>query len=369
MSRLPITLASCRLARTLCAAAVLSTLPGWVGASHHNDSAASKADARLNLTDMFVFPSRDGQSTVFVMSVGKDAGREGPKALHPDAAYDFNIDFDGDLLEDQRLRFRFESAAADGTQAWSLSRVGGRGAQATSTLLGSARQFGETLELPQGGRAWVGLAGDAFVANAVGYFKAVGSALAGRADFSAFDKPANYFAEMDVISLVVEVPNASLRPADLAVWATVSVQRDQGWAQVNRWGNVLATFVLAHNDADADLLNRGQPRDDVALHHARASARLAALVAGAGTAANPKAYGESVASRLLPMVQRYRVGTPAVYGFGASNGRALGDDSFDVMMSMVFNRALSDGVAPGKLREGFPYVPLSRRVEPWVSGR
>lgn len=65
-----------RLARTLMAAAALMALPGWVGASHHNDSTASRADARLNLMDMFVFPSKDGQFTVFVMSVAKDAGSE-----------------------------------------------------------------------------------------------------------------------------------------------------------------------------------------------------------------------------------------------------------------------------------------------------
>ena len=357
------------LTRTIFSIVLLATLPAPALASHHNDSAASKADPRLNVTDMFVFPSKDGQSTVFVMGIGKDAGREGPKALHPDGLYDFNIDSDGDLIADIRLRFRFDAPGVDGTQGWSIDRLDGLQSKTQGSPLAKARGFNETVKLPQGGRAWVGISGDLFVANAASYFKLVASAVAGKADFSVFDKPSNFFSEMDVISLVVEIPNASLRKPDLAVWATTSVERGAEAVQVNRWGNVLTAFLFANNDADADSMNRSQPKDDVALHRSRAAGRIAMFVKAAGTSADPQAYGDAVAARLIPLVQRYKVGTPAIYGFGFSNGRALSDDGFDVMMSTMFNRPVSDGVSPGKLREEFPYVPLSRRVELWISGR
>lgn len=66
--------------------------------SHHFNSPAAKVDGRLNLTDLYVFPtSKD--STALVLNVGSDAGlgKSSPEAFHPDVTYDFNIDLDGDL--------------------------------------------------------------------------------------------------------------------------------------------------------------------------------------------------------------------------------------------------------------------------------
>jgi AraC family transcriptional regulator, regulatory protein of adaptative response / methylated-DNA-[protein]-cysteine methyltransferase len=54
--------------------------------SHHFNSAAAKADGRLNLTDLYVFPTSTG-TTVLVMNVGPDAGqgKSSPEAFHPHA--------------------------------------------------------------------------------------------------------------------------------------------------------------------------------------------------------------------------------------------------------------------------------------------
>jgi hypothetical protein len=356
------------LAALLCAALCLSSLPSR--ASHHNDSPQAKNDSRLNLTDLYVFPARDGASTVFVLNVVKDAGRDGARNLHPDAVYDIAIDVDGDAREDLRLRFRFDAPLADGAQTYSVWRVDGAASSKTSgTMLASGKKLGETSALAGGGRAWAGLAGDAFAANAVGYFKLMASVQAGQADFSIFDKPVNYFAEMDVISLVVEVPNTLFKKPNLQVWGSIGLQQDRAFKQVSRWGNVLTAFIFAAQPEDAEAMNQTVPSQDRDRHQARAAARIGNIVKAAGTATDPKAYGESVAARLMPMVTSYRVATPAVYGIGLTNGRALTDDSFDVMMSTVTNRALNDGVAPGGMRADFPYVPVSRRSEPWVSGR
>jgi Domain of unknown function (DUF4331) len=342
-------------------------------ASHHNDAPTAKKDSRLNLTDLYVFPSRDGKATVFVVNVVKDAGRDGAKHLHPDAVYDVAVDMDGDFVEDTRLRFRFEPAAADGTQSWSVSRLEGaaasRGTLVATAALGSAKNLGETVTLQGGGRAWAGIAGDAFVANAAGYFKLMDSVKAGKADFTPFDKPANYFAETDVISLVVEVPNETFKKRDLNVWASIATVSGKDITQVSRWGNVLTAFIFASQPEDAEAMNRSQPRQDRELHLARAAQRVSAIVKAAGTASDPVAYGQAVAARLMPMVMPYHVGTPAVYGIGQLNGRALSDDAFDVIMSTVSNRTINDGVTPGRMRDDFPYVPVSRRIEPWVSGR
>jgi hypothetical protein len=348
----------------------LLAAPSSSQASHHNDAASSKKDGRINITDMYVFPSKDGRSTVMVMNVGKDAGREGPKALHPQAFYDFTVDVDGNLREDVRWRLRFKEPGADGSQAWSVERVSGDNpAKAEPTPLAEASRFGETVALRGGGRAWVGLAGDAFAANAAQYFKLVESAKAGKSDFSVFDKPANYFAENDVISLVVEVPNGAFAKPDLNVWGAVRAINGGFPLQVNRWGNVLTAFLFAHNNDDAESMNTSRPVDDVKLHRQRAADRIALFVKASDTAADPNAYAEAAAKALVPIVMHYKVGTPAFYGLGASNGRALGDDAFDVIMSAVFNRTVNDGVRPSGMRDEFPYVPLSRRLQAWTAAR
>jgi Domain of unknown function (DUF4331) len=330
----------------------------------------AKKDGRLNLTDLYVFPSRDSKSTVFIMNIGKDAGRNGPKNLHPEAVYDFNIDNNGDYYEDLRLRVRFSSIAADGTQSYSVFRQEGASlSKAQTPALGSAQKLGEVATLQGGGRAWVGLAGDPFVANAASYFKLLDSVKAGKADFSVFDKPANYFAETDVISIVIEVPNSGFRKSSINVWASITATPLSENFQVSRWGNVLTAFIFAAQPDDAESMNRTKPHQDVGLHKEPAAQRIASIVKAAGTADDPQAYGDAVATRLMPMVMPYKIGTSAVYGMGFVNGRSLNDDSFDVIMSTVTNRALNDGVSPGKMRDDFPYVPLSRRIEPWVSGR
>jgi hypothetical protein len=354
-----------RAATALLAAAMC--LPSQ--ASHHNDSALAKKDSRLNLTDLYVFPTRDEASTVFVLNVCKDAGRDGARNLHPDATYDIDIDVDGDTREDLRLQFRFDVPAADGTQAYSVWRIDTAASGKSSTLIGSGKKLGEASTLAGGGRAWAGIAGDAFAANAVGYFKLMASVQAGKADYSAFDKPVNYFAEMDVLSLVVEVPNTVFKKRDLKVWGSIDLKQDGQIQQVSRWGNVLTAFIFASLGEDADAMNQSTPKQDRELHQSRAAARIASIVKSAGTATDPKAYGDLVAAKLLPLALPYRVGTPATYGIGVINGRALSDDSFDVIMSTVTNRALSDGVAPGGIRADFPYVPVSRRLAPWVSGQ
>jgi len=339
-------------------------------ASHHNDSALAKKDSRLNLTDLYVFPTRDASSTVFVLNVVKDAGRDGAKALHPDSTYNIDIDVDGDAREDLRLQFRFDVPAADGTQAYSVWRVDtAASGKAATRQLASGQKLGDTSKLADGGRAWAGLAGDAFAANAVGYFKLLASVQTGKADFSVFDKPTNYFAEMDVISLVVEVPNTVFKKYDLKVWGSIDLKEDGPSRQVSRWGNVLTAFIFAGQGEDADAMNQSKPDQDRALHQARAAARIASIVSAAGTTTDPKAYGEMVAAKLTPIALPYKVGTPATYGIGVINGRALSDDSFDVIMSTVTNRALNDGVAPGGIRADFPYVPISRRLAPWISGQ
>jgi len=84
----------------------------------------------------------------------------------------------------------------------------------------------------------------------------------------------------------------------------------------------------------------------------------------AGSAADPAEYGKRVADQLCPVTLPYELGTPAAFERNRFNGRALGDDVMDVMLTLASNKPLSDGVAPdrNRIREEFPYygIPYSK---------
>jgi hypothetical protein len=53
----------------------------------------------------------------------------------------------------------------------------------------------------------------------------------------------------------------------------------------------------------------------------------------------------------------YELGTSAAFEVASFNGRALGDDVLDVMLTLTANTPIVDGLAPdrGRIREDFPY--------------
>ena len=87
---------------------------------------------------------------------------------------------------------------------------------------------------------------------------------------------------------------------------------------------------------------------------------IAAVVAASGVSGDPQGYGETVARELFPDVLPYVVGTPAIYGFAARNGRPLADNAPEAMLSLVAGTAVPSGLKPSvaaKQREdNFPYV-------------
>jgi hypothetical protein len=88
--------------------------------------------------------------------------------------------------------------------------------------------------------------------------------------------------------------------------------------------------------------------------------QVAAMVAASGTSADPQGYGQAVAGDLFPDVLSCVVGTPAVYGFAARNGRTLADNAPEAMLSLVTNTAVRSGLNPstthGQRSGSFPHV-------------
>jgi hypothetical protein len=53
----------------------------------------------------------------------------------------------------------------------------------------------------------------------------------------------------------------------------------------------------------------------------------------AGSATDPDEYGKRIAARLCPNTLPYELGTSAAFEVASFNGRALGDDAMDVMLT------------------------------------
>ena len=70
----------------------------------------------------------------------------------------------------------------------------------------------------------------------------------------------------------------------------------------------------------------------------------------AGSAADPGEYGKLIAARLCPDTLPYELGTSAAFEAASFNGRALGDDALDVMLTLATNTPLVDGLAPDRVR-------------------
>jgi hypothetical protein len=341
--------------------------------SHHLDSPEARSDARLNITDYYVFPGQTG--TVFAIDVNPSiAGPDAPMGFHPEGKYEFRIDGDGDLIPELIYRLTFGERGDAGQQSVELRRLTGADIDdelAAGTLLAQG-VTGTTITTEDGLKLWAGPAHDPFFLDA-DVLHAVGDAFAAgtRVDLSNWT-PATAknapFASNNLNAIVLEVPDEDLRAiapeGRINSWALSSLATDAGgWHPINRVGLPMIPPLFAQHDGDlGDRLNHADPTDDHKLFGEHFAQAVAAVVGAYGTAADPLAYGRTVAEKLLPNVLPYTIGTPAVLGFASWNGRSLTDSAPDVMFSLATNTALTTAVTmdsvPFKPTTTFPYVPV-----------
>src|SRR5262249_17305015 len=133
--------------------------------SHHFDSAADRADGRINPCDLYAFPGAPGTSAVIV-TVNPDAGRSSPATFRPAARYEFPLASGGGTTEDIAFGVTFTEPGDTGRQRVRVRRAEGPAARegAAGTLWGEGRT-GEVFPLTGGGLAWAGLAADPFTAE------------------------------------------------------------------------------------------------------------------------------------------------------------------------------------------------------------
>ena len=312
-------------------------------------------DIRLDITDLYVFRGEVG--TVLNINVCHSIfGKIPVPGFHPEGMYEFKIDLDGDSVEDTTYRVTFDESDASGKQRYVLQQIAGKNATDPSARgdVIATGTTGETSSTKSGIKIWAGKAGDPFsiepdVLHAVGHAFEDGTKI----NLEGWDpsKAKNLFAGHTVYSLVLEIPDAELSASKehggkIGVWAVATLATDAGgWHSINRVGlPMIHPLFTQYNEDLGNRLNAGNPADDFATYGETVSKAVAGVVAANGTSEDPAAYGEYVAHRFFPNILRYRVGTPATFGFAEWNGRSLTDNAPDVMFSFASNSAVTLGI-------------------------
>ena len=336
--------------------------------SHHLDTPLAAQTGQLFIDDLYVFPGEG--STVFVMDVNSNVnGLHSEPGFHPEARYEFKVHFDGADFETLTYRVSFGEADSGGRQTLQLHALTGEAAREDSAA-GELVLEGRTGQTASRGgtRLWAGRIADAFYIDLSLLALINGAVATGTApDLSGWrpDNAANSFAGTTVDSIVLEVSHShsQLRPgARVGVWCATKLATDAGgWRQINRAGHPMMWPIFWPNDTDfSDPSNTRHPSEDVNAAAKYIGEQVAAVVAAAGTSDDPQGYGQTVARDLFPDVLSYMVGTPAVYGFAARNGRTRADNAPEAMLSLVTNTAVPSGLKPAVAQDQrtstFPYV-------------
>lgn len=189
---------------------------GWwasnVRASDHDESPLVKADAALDITDLYVFESGDNKTTIIVCWAGFNDSRPQPDAAalyDPNALYTIYVDNDGDLKADHEIYWRYGINAQD---QWGIQWTGIPGTD------GAVSDYIETVfDAGALARVWTGHADDPFFFDAGGYLMTVGTGTV------MFDSTRDFLAGLNVTAAAIEIDTDALTGGNpIHVWTTAS---------------------------------------------------------------------------------------------------------------------------------------------------
>lgn len=331
--------------------------------SHHFDSPTGREDPRLNLCDIYIFPGAPGH-TVMAMTVNADAGISAPDTFRSEGVYAFRLDLNGDAREELTYKVRFGDpthAAGDArehVQSFEVRRaVGADALQGVGGDLIASGTTGQIVPAQNGVNAFAGLAPDLFSANRslVSFI----AAFFNKGTFvpQAFVDPQQVFLKRNITAIVLELPTAWIGDGLIRIWGTISLYGHAPEMQVARWGLPLITQMYMIDPQVREEFNRSHPSDDLARWAPVLADVVGKMTRLAGSSAVAQEYGKQLIKRFVPVVLPYHLGTPAAFDFLEFNGRALTDDVTDVMLTLMTNTPLADGVVPpaDRVLDRFPY--------------
>ena len=130
----------------------------------------------------------------------------------------------------------------------------------------------------------------------------------------------------------------------------------------------MVTHLFLNDQELKEQFNASVPSEDLE-RFARPIADFAEkMTTYAASATDPGEYGKLMVARLCPDTLPYELGTSAAFEVASFNGRALGDDVLDVMLTLAANTPIVDGLAPdrGRIRKDFPYYGAPYTAEEQV---
>jgi hypothetical protein len=317
--------------------------------SHHYSGPQNSfphGDARLDITDLFAFPKPGCvRKSILILNVHPSFSLDPPERtrLDPfaaDAVYEFKIDTDGDSVADIAYRVSFSpSTGADQTATLRYvegSQAAGTGDGGEIIVEGAPVSLSREAQVTEfrDHRFFAGWRSDPFFFDPLGALNDL--------RFTGED----FFADKDVCSIVLEVPNSVLGPKAVGLWVRTLDGAGGSWVQADRGARPSQSIFLSGAERNAYLT--AEPADD-----SRFIDVFAHSLEHAG-GYNPE-EARRVAKTLLPDIMHFDHSRPAAY---PDSGRTLTDDVLDQFLSILTKgKVTTDGVrAHDDLLAEFPYL-------------
>jgi len=330
-----------------------------------------------DINDLYVFKAPDAKNrTVIAMTTNPAINLFGGH-FGTNVRYVFNIDTNGDNVQDMALVARFKKPGRNGNQRYDLKVYTGSAA-VSLTGPGMSVAHGRT-NARSGGhgtnglRVWAGVRSDPFFFDLTGFIGTTtllttGTAVGGD---GLGNDPTDFFAALNTNAIVLSIPNAFL-PDAIGVWATTSWKDGTVWRKGDQMGRPAINTVF-NPKADKNDFNRTAPSQQATAFDGKFRTNVVngliffSSLDTASGGSYTTAQAEALAGILIPDVLTYsRTSTlPAPL-----NGRALADDVIDVELNIttggdplgLFGRDAAgavpgDGVGPHTdYLKHFPYL-------------
>ncbi|MBC5801103.1 MAG: DUF4331 family protein [Candidatus Eremiobacteraeota bacterium] len=280
--------------RTLAASAAIAALgaasvlyaAGPARTSDHQDTLQLVSRPGADITDGYVFPSKNPNDVTFIMNVHPliPRGMGATTYFDPGVMYQIKMDTVGDYREHQVMQFKAEGAGPD--QKITLYGPAAPSTQGTTATfvrqLGTAA-YNTTVALPDGIKFFAGPRRDPFYFDLTQFFKInpdrnyKNQPNPPAPSASCFRPPGqamNTLANFNVLSLIVEMPRSMLETAQnhgrINVWWTASTTEPQAggaYRQIELWGRPAVKEALEPFRLH-EVTNRSEPYNDPALRRA-----------------------------------------------------------------------------------------------------
>jgi hypothetical protein len=352
--------------------------PSPIRASDHADTAENYNRLGADLTDVFIFPSEENaNNVVLVMNVhGLIPSGQGA-SFDPNVLYQFKIDTSGDNIEDLVVQAKFAGKGLQQKILITHPTAPPRTGIETSFKQRAAFEPGRTnqnltFRLPSGGnmRVFAGVREDPFFFDLERFYQILPdrmTPLTGKAinypnpntpqvnGFRSAGQARDYLANLNVLSIVVEMPRAALGGGAIRLWATTSLSRDSSsdsYRQQDRLARPAINEALATvSNRRHEINNKINPVTDSS---ALKSDIQSFLTFPAGRSRQIK---DVIVAVLVPdvMIADLSQRGPAAYlgvetggaTGGTFGGRKLTDDVIDIDLGVVFGNTISAlGLAP-----------------------